>query len=250
MKILYVIPTLGMGGAERLVCEMLPLLNDSDLRVDLLVFADVHSPLVSTLSRAGIRLLSAGRSKLRGIYDPRNVLVVRRLLPRSDLVHAHLTAAQYAVMLASCLLPGSPPLVATEHSPSNRRFGKWYFRPLDRFLYGRFRRVIAISDDVEREMALRFPACADRLRLIPNGIRMDAYTASCSDDLPLPSSLSLAEKVLIQVAAFRPEKDQDTLIRALSHLPSGVHLLLVGDGVRREQLRSLTDSLGLSSRVH
>ena len=42
------------------------------------------------------------------------------------------------------------------------------------------------------------------------------------------------------VAGFRPQKDQDTLIRAMKRLPNNFHLWLIGDGERRKELEILT----------
>ena len=51
------------------------------------------------------------------------------------------------------------------------------------------------------------------------------------------------------VAGFRVEKDQDTLIRAISLLPESYKLWLIGDGERRQELESLVRSLSLENRV-
>ena len=52
------------------------------------------------------------------------------------------------------------------------------------------------------------------------------------------------------VAGFRYEKDQPTVIRAISYLPDNYHLLLVGDGERRQEFESLINELGLQNRIH
>jgi glycosyltransferase involved in cell wall biosynthesis len=51
------------------------------------------------------------------------------------------------------------------------------------------------------------------------------------------------------VAGFRTQKDQPTLIRAISLLPKDYHLLLVGDGPKRKSCEELTDTLGIADRV-
>ncbi len=55
--------------------------------------------------------------------------------------------------------------------------------------------------------------------------------------------------VITMIAAFREQKDQDTLIRAMALLPEGYRLQLVGDGVRRGALEALVHELGLEERV-
>ena len=51
------------------------------------------------------------------------------------------------------------------------------------------------------------------------------------------------------MAAFRPEKGQPLLVRALRRLESDAVLLLIGDGELRTGVEALVDSLGLKSRV-
>jgi len=58
-----------------------------------------------------------------------------------------------------------------------------------------------------------------------------------------------SDKLVVMVAAFREEKDQDTLINALSELDENYKLLLIGDGVRRDELQALVERLDLRSRV-
>ena len=55
---------------------------------------------------------------------------------------------------------------------------------------------------------------------------------------------------IVMVAGFREQKDQDTLIRAVSRLPKELfELWLVGDGTRRHDLESLTEGLGMKDNV-
>ena len=50
-------------------------------------------------------------------------------------------------------------------------------------------------------------------------------------------------------AAFREQKDQDTLIRAMVELPDNYSLRIIGDGPRRATLENLVAELGLNERV-
>lgn len=52
------------------------------------------------------------------------------------------------------------------------------------------------------------------------------------------------------VAAFRWEKDQPTLIRAMARLPERYHLYLVGKGNRQAECEGLARQLGVGARVH
>ena len=56
--------------------------------------------------------------------------------------------------------------------------------------------------------------------------------------------------ILTMIARFNIQKDQETLIRALTYLPSNVHVIFVGSGETLEYNQNLTRSLGLESRIY
>ena len=66
---------------------------------------------------------------------------------------------------------------------------------------------------------------------------------------PVKDILNNDQFLIMMTAAFREQKDQDTLIRALAELPDNYMLRIVGDGVRRQVLEQLTSELGLENRV-
>ena len=57
-------------------------------------------------------------------------------------------------------------------------------------------------------------------------------------------------KRLVMAAAFRAQKDHETIIRALHLLPDDYHLLLAGDGNRRKIVEEFGAQEQLSQRVH
>ena len=76
MKILQVITSLRIGGAENLIVGLAPILHDKGHQVDVLVFDGVESCFKQRLKDAGIQVyhLSIGKS----VYNPINLL---RLIP-------------------------------------------------------------------------------------------------------------------------------------------------------------------------
>ena len=90
----------------------------------------------------------------------------------------------------------------------------------------------------------------NKLVIVENGINLDLFNKSISiDKEDIDKDISATDKLLIQVAGFRYQKDQTTTIKALQHLPSNVKLLLVGDGELRNELEDLVEELNLRDRV-
>lgn len=57
------------------------------------------------------------------------------------------------------------------------------------------------------------------------------------------------KKIVIQISAFRNQKDQETLIKAMQYCSENVILWLVGDGENRMKCENLVKELNLSERI-
>ena len=85
--------------------------------------------------------------------------------------------------------------------------------------------------------------------VIMNGIDTEKYKPG--NKWEARNSLHLPHDAIVIGCAGRLEieKGQETLIRALSKLPSHYYLALAGSGSQQEQLMELTHSLGLTKRI-
>ncbi len=240
MKVLHVINCLSIGGAERLVSDILPLMKDS-INVDLLVFRDEEeNDFIRKVKDANINIRSLHAKKL---YNPNIVLKIREVIKEYDIVHVHLFPASYWTSLASIGLHTK--LVWTEHSTFNKRRGKWYFKLIECFIYSRYDRIISISEQTQQSLMSwlgRFEDSA--FKVINNGVNLANY--------PFKKDRSIKDKSivsLIMVSRFTAAKDQDTIIRAMPFLPERIRLVLVGDGDRLDACKSLVRQIGVEDRV-
>lgn len=244
MRILHVITSLRTGGAEKLMVDLLPRLKAKDLDVDLLLFDGTDTPFRREVEAAGIKVFDLGIGG--SVYSPLRLIRLLPFMRKYDVVHTHNTAPQ--MFAALCRIVSKTKLVTTEHNTSNRRRAwKWY-ASIDRWMYGKYRKVICISKKAEDNLRSFIQDQSTKILTINNGVDVDKYAGAKPS--PELEQLAPGSRKLIMVAGFRPQKDQDTLIRALSLLPDKFHLFLVGDGVRRPELEALTKELSLESRVH
>ena len=238
MRILHIIASLEIGGAQRLLSEILPLMAQ-DHEVTLLVNEGVDNDFSHRVKFAGIRVITTNDISL---HSPRNIIAIRRLMKGYDVVHVHLFPMLYWASIAARFT--SIRLVYTEHSTSNRRRNKWYFRPLERLIYSRYQRVISISqqtqDALTRWLGIKQPH--HRFVVINNGVNLSTFpNLHQQRDYP---------HTLIMVSRFVASKDQQTVIRAMGLLPNDVHVVFVGDGEEMERCQEVACSLGLDNRVH
>lgn len=241
MKILHVITSLQTGGAEKLMVDLLPRFNAKGVQADLLLFDGTDTPFKQQLQRAGVRIYELGRGS---VYNPLHIFRLVPYLRRYDIIHTHNTAPQLFAAISSVLC--SVVLVTTEHNTSNRRRNWRWYAPIDRWMYNRYRQVVCISDKAEENLRRYMGNLRTRISTIYNGVDVGLYhDAEPSDDV---KTLCADSRVVVMVAGFRYQKDQDTLIRALSLLPKKYHLVFVGDGERRGVCEELCQSLGVADR--
>ena len=245
MKILQVITSLRVGGAEKLIVDMVPLYIQAGHQVDVLVFDGVDTTFKQQLIQQGIKIISFGINK--SVYSPQFILKLIPLLKQYDIVHTHNTACQYFVAFASLIISPSkrPKLVTTEHNTNNRRRNLWGFKHIDKWMYEKYQSVISISLQATQNLS-DFIGSNEKVKTIFNGINIDLFLNAAH----LKYERNTDEIILCMVAGFRDQKDQDTLIRSLKYLPKQYKVWLVGDGDRRPILENLVSNEKLADRVH
>ena len=246
MKILHVINSLSMGGAEKLVADLAPLQRERGHDVEVLLFRGGESAFRAGLESAGIQVYDFGTGT--SVYSPLNVLRLIPFMRKYDVIHVHLFPAQYYVALAKLLSFSKACLVTTEHSTHNRRRDISFFRYFDKWAYRRFTKIVGISP-MTTDALDRYLKEPGRVQTISNGAAISKIheVEAVLRESVVPATCRL---MLMQVAGFREAKDQDCVIRALKNLPSDVHAVFVGDGVRREICEKLADELGVRERAH
>lgn len=248
MRILHVITSLRTGGAEKLMVDLLPKLRELGNDVELLLFDGFRTEFMDQLVSSGIKMHF---SRIGGsVYNPKNILYLRNIINQYDVVHTHNTAPQlFAAFSKELLFKNKVKLVTTEHNTTNRRRDIFYFKYLDRWMYRRYAKIICISEQAERNLRQYLADDSSKICTIFNGINIarfsnpnKSYIKECNDG---------KDVIVTMVAAFREQKDQQTLIRSISLLPNNFKLQLVGVGDRSliKKCETLVKGLNLSNRV-
>ncbi|MDG2431248.1 glycosyltransferase [Flavobacterium sp.] len=248
MKILQIINSLATGGAEKLLLETLPLYKEKGLQMDVLVLNGTNHPFLQALKELNCcTIYSLGA---HSVYNPLYIIKIIPYLKKYELIHVHLFPAQYWVVFAKAIGFSKVKLIFTEHNSSNRRLTNRLFRIIDRMVYRFYQQVVCISSEIQSIIHLHTDAPIVKLPIIKNGVNLSAIKqAKAIERNQIDKNLTELDTIIIQVAGFREQKDQATLIRSLTHLPSEVKLLLVGEGAVKNECESLVQSLGLQERI-
>jgi glycosyltransferase involved in cell wall biosynthesis len=246
MRVLQVIDSLGLGGAEVLVSGMYMGFRERGINCEYYLLRAEQTPLERKLvSQGGI--IHAPLEV--PVHSARHIWALQKHLRafEYDIVHVHLFPAQLWAACGARLAGKAIPLVTTEHSTENRRRKRWY-RGIDQWMYGQYQRIASISPATTANLVKWLPEIQDKVVECPNGINFDAFASASTSGKQALFSVPENIPVALCVANLGFQKGHDTLLRAVSLVPSVV-LVLAGDGLLSGQLHALANDLGIASRV-
>lgn len=237
-----------MGGAERLVTDLVENISDnhSEFEINLILLNGVNTPLLEEIiENPSIKTHILGNS----LFSPIILFKLIKHMRKADIVHLHLFPTLYWGVLSHILSFSKAKLIFTEHSTNNNRRGKIVFKVLDKLVYRRLHRIVCISESTRinllKQIGEKFN---DKITIINNGINLDFFKNSISFERG-EFGYGNEDFIVIQVASFRPAKDQFTVIKALNNLPDNTRLLFIGTGPNMKECRDLVDNLGLGLKV-
>lgn len=252
MKILQVITSLEMGGAETLVVNLILRLQALGYTVDLCVFNGIDTPLMQKLKRESpsTTIYTLGR----GVYNPFYILKLAKIMRGYDIVHTHNSSPQLFVAIANLFTRRK--LVSTEHNTSNRkRNWKWY-APIESWMYRQYGHIICISEIAEMKLRdymggdwlNKESSIYNKISTINNGVDVKAISNAVPDAELL--SLKKDRKAILMVAGFRNQKDQNMVVKALDILDKEkFEVWFAGIGDRMDDVKQLALSLGVANNV-
>ena len=252
MRVLQIINSLGTGGAEKLLLETIPLYRKKGIEMDILLLWNNDCMFTRELQKTNcckIHIIKES-SSVKDIYNPFSIFKIASILKEYDIAHVHLFPAQYFLVFANMINGNKTKLIFTEHSTSNKRIQNLIFKPFEKFIYTRYDIIVCISEEIKSIYSNYIPKITSKLVIIHNGVAIDKIKEAIPyDKSKAPFLLNHDDKIIIQVAAFRLGKDQQTLIKAMQYLDKKFKLFLVGDGVLKDKNEQLSKELGLESNV-
>lgn len=248
MKVLCVINSLHFGGAEKLLFDTIPRFKEKGLAVDLMVLNNSKTFFYKALENsANINIIHPKKQK--SVYHISHIFWIKKYLKHYNIVHVHLFPSLYWVALASLLTKNTATLLFTEHSTNNRRRKTVLLKYIDRFIYNRFTKIIAISKGVKENLEKHLDQNKDNIINVNNGVDT-LFFKQAKPYTKIKINVPDNAKIIIQVGSFYGAKDQDTLLKALALLPVNTHLILVGDGPLLQDKKKLATQLKIDKRVH
>jgi glycosyltransferase involved in cell wall biosynthesis len=251
-RVLFLIPTLTGGGAERVVVTLLRHLDRE--RFDLaLAVVDMRGAVFRDQVPADVEFIDLCCTRVRYAL-PRVMRLIRRTRP--DVVLSTLGHLNLALAIVRPWLPGATLFIAREtivvsQGVTEYRRPSWWAWAYRRF-YGRFDRVICQSIDMRDDLVRHFGVDARRTLVINNPVDLERIRSMLAPGDPVPFDRGGEGPAVQLLGAGRlvHQKGFDLLIEAMALARRrDLRLTVLGEGPLLEPLIALAQSRGLGDRV-
>lgn len=247
MRILYIIDSLTIGGAQMLLMDMIRAYRPQH---EIGVAYFTPGSVEDDLRALDIPLFHISRS---GVRNPLALLNTLRIMHRfqPDVVHTHLTQSDVVGQLAASLL-NVPARVSSLHNTPPWRQNR-FASSLMQFAVRDSQCLIAVSESIRDYVLQHEKYAPQRLITIENGIDLQAFAVEQVAPLDLSGwGIPRGAPVIGAIGRLEPQKAHRNLLIAAAKIIQqrpDVHLLIAGEGSLRETLQRQRDELGLQQRV-
>lgn len=240
IRVAVLLPSLQVGGAERLVLEELACLKDDPSFAFELHLVFDKGPFFESFASLGlpVHVWSAPHRSLRMLFT--YAAIIR---------HLRRTGCQ---ILHSHLLDGIGPLVgklagvrtvATVHSDT-------LYSQVERFVLRRSDLVLGCGQQVMENIREFLPA--NKVISLPNAVRIPDSLMFSKDETLERLSIPVGSRLVVSLGRFTRTKGFDVLIEAFRRVADvvlDVVLLIGGDGEEMANLKELASSSGYGDRI-
>ncbi|MCD1124781.1 glycosyltransferase [Jinshanibacter sp. LJY008] len=249
MKIMYFITGLGVGGAERQVCNLADGMSKLGHSVTII---SLNGNVILKPNDKKINIISLNIKKNPwGIFIAllKAREVINKIIP--DVVHSHMYHANIFVRMLRIITPIRK-LINTSHS--NNEGGK-----MRMFLYRVTKCIPDLSTNVSNSAVnslLNHNAVDnDKIITVYNGISSCEFSFSESERNLKRKELGVDErtKLILSVGRFTQAKDYPNLLYAIKcvfqKIPD-IKVVIIGDGELKPDIQKLAEELGLTNLIY
>ncbi|MDR0751051.1 MAG: glycosyltransferase [Christensenellaceae bacterium] len=259
IKVLQVLDSLGFGGAERMILNLIEHLDPTEIQTDFVVNGAKITPLEQIVISNGHKVFH--NSPIKEVGFSKNFEFLKRVMQDNgpyNIVHSHIDYLGGGVALAA-KKTGVPIRISHSH---NTRFANIENSNLNKMLFFAFRflmnkystKKIACGHDAA--LALFGKRGAHNSLILNNSIDVEkfAQNISQSDKINLKSKTNLPPDsfVLGHIGRFVEAKNHIKIIDVFNELlktKSNSFLILIGDGILKERIMQKVASLNINDKV-
>lgn len=251
-KIMFVIPIVGGGGAERVLLYLMEELKSEKWDKILITFDEIEYYKKEIPNDVKIIILK----KKRSIDFFKLIFSLAQIIKQEkpDIVNSHLTYANILSLLSAMVSGYRGPIILNEHNfmSINLRQEKYFFikKTLIKKLYPRAAAVISVSKGARDDLIKNFRVRPEKCLTIYNPVDIERIEKMTSEPIDHPW---FTENIplIISCGRLTKQKNYPLLLKAvkLTSQERDVRLVVMGDGELKSELESLALKMGLANRV-
>lgn len=244
IKVFHIIPTLEVGGAEKLLINICKNLDKNKFSVNIVTLYKLHdSFFLEELKRNHINIIELNKK----IGFDLNIFfklykIFKKYKP--DVINTHLYVIPYVFLPA--FLGRIKVRVHTVHSIASKEISSKLKRKIIKIAYKYFGFIpIGISDYVKKSILKEYRLKENKVECIYNGIDTSKFSLNTG-------YLNNNQIIFINVARLNEAKNQSLLIDAFKLVKEKVQdtkLYIVGDGELRNKIEKKIEELDLKNDV-
>lgn len=253
MKIVFLLPSLAGGGAERVILTLANLFSENGYEVSIVLITDNisyddHVSSKIKLVKFGSKRVITSFLKLRSfiIKEKPNIIF-------STLAHLNI----FILFLKLFLRQSSLKYVIretntlSEINKSNNSFKIRVLHSLVKLQYPKADLVICPSNGVASDLVQNFGINEKKISVIYNPLDFNLISKLSNEPIRNLNFFNKNEKIIIGLGSLSKQKDFSTLIKAVKEVNKmyNCKLLIIGEGNERERLESLIINLELQGKV-
>jgi len=263
-KVLFVIPNLSGGGAERVLHTLLKNMNKKSFDISCMFYDSDHAFTLPedvkyyTLNEPGTDNFFV---KLIKIIKRITKLTHFILKNEPDVIVSFMNTVNFVCIIsnfiANILSQKKSSLIVTEHNTLSIRLKKkkskvykFIIKILVNFLYKFSDKIVAVSRGVKQDLAVNFGVNRKKITVINNPVDLEQIKIASQKKNELSKKLNY----IINIGALTEQKNQFTLLKAFSIIlqklnSTKIRLLILGKGPLEHELKETAKKLKIESYV-
>lgn len=235
-SVLTILPSLTVGGAENIVCQLIENYDTNRYIGTVLCYGEKTNSYLENKLEKICRVIYVGlKGKIKISSFNKVFKVIKKINP--DIIHAHMGGAVFAIAWSWMF---SSKVILTVHTAPEKAFSYRIQKIIKHALLKERVYLVAVSK-TNYEKAQNYYKCKKNIFLINNGIDTEGYYKELHNKF-----------TFINVARQDENKNQVSIVRAFKKINTqypNTKLILAGDGPSHKELVDLVSRLDLDKKV-
>ncbi|OGZ77535.1 MAG: hypothetical protein A3G45_02135 [Candidatus Staskawiczbacteria bacterium RIFCSPLOWO2_12_FULL_37_15] len=247
-KVIFLIPTLSMGGGERVVSDLSLGLPDSIEKIIVLFKNEVFYPYKGKMISLDMSLSNGFLFKI--YYFLKGFFLFKKIVRKEN--PDYIITFGFPSDLMGILTSPSKTLVGA-HSLWSKSHGGIIEKSIIKLLFNKSKKVICVSKTVAEDLTSNFGIKKEKIKIIYNPVNVEKIREQA--DFPIEPEYGEIFKnpVIITMGRLSIEKNYESLIKSFKEIKNEIKtakLVILGAGENKEFLEQLIKELGFEDSVY